>query len=149
LKTGHKEVEMLKRVVFSSQGDAESATASPSWAVISITQPSDPAAALQEGWGAVLRMTFHDTDDADSILTVFSPEHAEELVRFVRAQATQMEGILVHCHAGISRSAAVAKFIADTYRLDFPEKYSAYNKLIYRRLNQVLWREAYGDDVEY
>jgi predicted protein tyrosine phosphatase len=140
---------MLKRVVFSSQSDAEKAAASPLWAVISITQPSDPAAALQEGWGAILRMKFHDTDDADSILTVFSPEHAEAIVRFVRAEAGRVEGILVHCHAGISRSAAVAKFIADTYRLDFPEKYSAYNKLIYRRLNQVLWREAYGEDVEY
>ena len=140
---------MLKQVVFMSQAAAESAPAAPGWAVISITQPSDPPAALREGWAAVLRMRFHDTDEADSILTVFSREDAETVVQFVREHAERVEGILVHCSAGISRSAAVAKFIADTYRLHFPDKYSAYNKLIYRRLNQVLWREAYGQDVDY
>jgi predicted protein tyrosine phosphatase len=140
---------MLSKVLFMSQADAENTAAVPGWAVISITQPSDRDAVLQEGWGAVLRMRFHDTDDDESILTVFSRKDAETVVYFVRAQEAKVGGILVHCSAGISRSAAIAKFIADTYKLDFPEKYSAYNKLIYRRLNQVLWREAYGPDVEY
>lgn len=140
---------MLKQVVFMSQVKAEQTPAVPGWVVISITQPSDPPAALQEGWAAVLRMRFHDTDDAESILTVFSKEDAETVVAFVRQHAENVNGILVHCSAGISRSAAIAKFVADTYQLDFPEKYSAYNKLIYRRLNQVLWREAYGPDVDY
>ena len=139
----------MKRVVFLSQAEAERTAALNNWAVISITQPSDADAALQPGWAAVLRMRFHDTDDANSVLTVFNQEHAEAVVKFVREHEANVEGILVHCHAGISRSAAIAKFIADTYSLAFPDKYASYNKLIYRRLNQVLWREAYGDDVAY
>jgi predicted protein tyrosine phosphatase len=140
---------MLKQVVFVSQAEAERTQADTRWAMISITQPSDSPAALQDGWYRVLRMRFHDTDDADSVLTVFTKTDAEAVVSFVRSVAEHVDGIVVHCHAGISRSAAIAKFIADEYQLPFPEKYASHNKLIYRMLNQVLWREAYGPDVDY
>lgn len=140
---------MLKQVVFYSQAYAEAQQALSNWAVISITAPNEPEASLQPGWASILRLEFADTDNAAEVEVAFNDVHARTVVDFVRGLDPQVQGIFVHCYAGISRSAAVAKFIADTYELPFPEKYASYNKLIYRRLNQVLWREAYGDDVDY
>lgn len=140
---------MLKQVVFVSQARAQAQQALSNWAVISITAPDEPEATLQPGWSSVLRLKFADTDDAAEVEVAFNDGHARTVVDFVRGLDAQVEGVVVHCFAGISRSAAVAKFIADTYELPFPQAYAQYNKLIYRRLNQVLWREAYGDDVDY
>lgn len=139
---------MFKQVVFFSQANAEAQEAVSNWAVISITTPAEPDAVLKPGWHSVLRLKFEDTDDA-SCAGAFGDGLARTVVDFVRGLEDPVEGILVHCFAGISRSAAVAKFIADTYKLRFPDTYASYNKLIYRRLNQVIWREAYGDDVDY
>lgn len=134
---------MLSEVVFTSRAQAERQTPPPNWAVISITEPSTTAAALQDGWHDVLRLKFDDVDVAtDEAATVFSPEDAVAVLHFVTKNASEVEGILVHCFAGISRSAAIAKFIADMYRLRFPASYSIYNKQVYRRLNQAQWDSA-------
>ncbi len=54
-------------------------------------------------------------------------EDAHAIVNFVHQVA---EGIVVHCRAGISRSAAVSKWIAETYQLPFDHDYQHYNKLV-------------------
>lgn len=132
---------MLKEVMFVNQAIAEQTTGKTNWIVISVTQPSEPDVRLNPGWRAVLRLRFHDTDDEDSVLTVFSLVQACAVVAFVAEHATQVEGILVHCHAGVSRSAAIAKFIGESYGIDeFVKKHAGYvrhNKLVYRRLFEV------------
>lgn len=60
---------------------------------------------------------------------------AKNVIKFAEELPKNTKSIVVHCHAGISRSAAVAKFLAEEiYKDYFPEKYMLYNKLVYRTL---------------
>ncbi|MBC8427271.1 MAG: dual specificity protein phosphatase family protein [Proteobacteria bacterium] len=45
-----------------------------------------------------------------------------------------IDKILVHCFAGASRSAGVAKYIAEKYDLKFNYEYNDYNELVYNIL---------------
>jgi predicted protein tyrosine phosphatase len=132
---------VLKEVIFVSQAEAEQTPGKDNWVVISVTQPSEPHASLKPGWRAILRLKFHDTDDEASILAVFSIEQARALVAFVEEHALGAVGVLVHCHAGVSRSAAIARFIGERYAVEsFAKRYASYtrhNKLVYRRLRAV------------
>ena len=53
---------------------------------------------------AVLRVKF---DDTDSKLGAITPETAQEMVDFVNAWKDKVNHIIVHCDAGVSRSAGV------------------------------------------
>lgn len=132
---------MLKEVIFANQAEAEQTLGKGDWVVISVTQPSEPDVPLKPGWRAIHRLKFHDTEDEDSILAVFSIEQAKAIVAFLAEHAHQVAGILVHCHAGVSRSAAIARFIGERYAVDdFIKRYARYtrhNKLVYRRLLAV------------
>jgi predicted protein tyrosine phosphatase len=132
---------VLKEVLFVNQAEAEQARGKDNWVVISVTQPSEPDVPLKPGWRAILRLKFHDTDDENSILSVFSIEQARAVIAFVEEHAARAAGVLVHCHAGVSRSAAIARFIGERYAVDgFLKRYASYtrhNKLVYRRLVAV------------
>lgn len=130
----------LKNVVFMDREKAESKYGWPELAMISIS--SGIPAKLQHGWHSVLRLQFDDIDVAEPEFqpaepyVIFNEDHAKQVIEFVTAakESGQVEGIMVHCHAGISRSAAVAKWIAEKYGLPFSESYSLYNRHIYRVL---------------
>jgi len=47
------------------------------------------------------------------VLKPFTPEQADEILNFI--DKNQGKEFLIHCHAGISRSSAVAYFIRDYY----------------------------------
>ena len=130
----------LKNVLFMGRIEAESEKPRPDWAVISITEQGADLARLQGGWGAVLRQEFHDIDaiKPDEPYVLFSEAQAQEIVRFVNtAEDKGLVGVLVHCKAGISRSAAVAKWIAGRYGLFFPENYGLYNKYVFKLLARI------------
>lgn len=114
---------------FASREEAEAAQPDLHLAVISITNPEQKLAEIGSGWFDVLRLQFHDIDlnrpisahlRAD-LLRRYQPmseEQAAEVVQFVaRMVAAKVVGFLVHCEMGVSRSAAVAKWIADRYKL--------------------------------
>ena len=127
----------LKKVIFTDRQSAEGKDGFATWAVISISEPDYYPANLQEGWHSVLRLEFHDVDAAFGEYTVFSESNAKSIIEFARkAHEGACEGIMVHCKAGISRSAAVAKWIAERYELPFNHGYMLYNKLIYRMLRE-------------
>jgi predicted protein tyrosine phosphatase len=127
----------LKYVIYTDRQSAEAKDGWATWAAISISEPDYYPANLKEGWFDVLRLEFHDVNSAVGEYTVFSEEDALRIIEFVRkAQENLCEGILVHCHAGISRSAAVAKWIAEQYNLPFNHNYELYNKMIYRTLQE-------------
>jgi len=66
---------------------------------------------------------------------LFTREQARQIIDFVKkCHMCRCEGILVHCKAGISRSAAVAKWIAERHKLDFPADYSLFNQHVYATL---------------
>ncbi|QKE38982.1 hypothetical protein [Ferrovum myxofaciens] len=127
----------LKTVIFMGRIEAEAEPARSDWAVISLSEWGSETAKLKDGWYAVLRQEFHDIDQEmpDEPYVLFSEDQAREMIRFVETvEANGIDGILVHCRAGISRSAAVAKWIAGRYDLPFPEGYSLYNKHVFRVL---------------
>lgn len=151
----------LKKIHFMSRPTAEGIIPRSTDAMISISVPNDPAN-LNRLWARdrLLRLQFHDADDEGNInlmlgqtiwgtikAKLFSQNDAKQIIEFVEGNKNKVDTIFVHCDAGISRSAAVAKFIAEMYKLDFPESYSIYNKYVYRVLRNtitnMMWKERY------
>lgn len=89
--------------------------------VISITDPDSADAALRSGWLDVLRLRFHDISFGWQSYVLMSDDHARQVLRWLGEHAERMTGVVVHCEQGISRSAAVARFIAHHYGLIFDE----------------------------
>lgn len=139
--------ESLRKVEFCSQPLAMIRAPVTAWAVISVTGCVSGEARLMRGWSRVLRVTFDDVEENEEPYLAFDLSMAQEIVRFVhQCERDGIEGILVHCFAGVSRSAAVAKWIAKAYGLLFPKKYSQYNKLVYRLLLEADTPPAKGND---
>jgi predicted protein tyrosine phosphatase len=133
---------VIRRIIFVSRIAAENTIGWDNWAVISITEPGSSfgEARLLDGWFAVHRANFHDVDPARPCgepHVLMNERHAKGIVAFIHEVAPNVEGILVHCKAGVSRSAAVAKWIADTYDVPFPKKYDAYNRYVYAQLQEA------------
>jgi len=116
-----------------------------SHAVISIREPGSdmPAIPRNELCRGILSLSFHDLhrpERPDVIL--FTAEHAREIFDFFTAVRPELETLVIHCEAGISRSAAVAAALsratigADSF---FFEHYAP-NPLVYSTLLAV-WRE--------
>ena len=143
---------MLKKVMFVGRYSAETCGPWPDFALISLGEPdaSEGDPKIQDGWQNVLRLSFHDitadTLDVESKYTLMSDDDARKIVAFVKEVAPQVDGIIVHCRAGISRSAAVAKWICGEYTIPFNAKYSKYNDFVYRLM--VLAAAAGSSDAE-
>lgn len=154
---------MIKSVCFLSKKAAENHLQTTStMAIISITDPGERPARLPKGI-PVLRMEFIDLyeealglpvgvfpDRLPQPLAVFydryempDGHHAEHIVGFIDRQARREEFIdlVVHCQAGISRSAAVAQFVADRYGVPIDQANpdtSAANARVLRLLNKAM-----------
>ena len=133
---------MLTNVLFVGRHTAETCAPIKHWALISIGEPDsyDGMPKIPSGWEHVLKLSFHDVssckdkDGMDALLTYFGEEDAKTVVEFVRQVAPEVEGILIHCRAGISRSAAIAKWVCGEYRIPFNWKYDLYNLHVYQHL---------------
>jgi len=115
--------------------------------LISITEnPLDPVN-IKPVWDQVLRMYFDDInfyrvseehhDNLQKQFICFNEKHAKEILEFIHKIEGQWDIFVVHCEAGISRSAAVAKFIAEKYNLRFNQEYKLYNSTVYNKLKNV------------
>lgn len=118
-----------------SQREAEKLEPSPNKALISICVPG-----IQRnfaGWDNLLTLDFHDIERPvpeypDFIL--FTPKMAKQIIDFADALPNNVDWIMVHCHQGISRSAAVAKYLCEKYGEPFPKDYKYANTLVYQTL---------------
>ena len=135
---GTKQVPSLSQptVRFISQIDMETKVEpSKEVDVISIVDPDSPPAKFKdEDFKRVLRLYFDDIseDYIGSILdkrgmpdidprgnvlwhgfVMADGHHAKEILEFIRSSTARH--LIVHCHAGISRSAAIALFAASNY----------------------------------
>lgn len=121
--------------------------------VISITEPDNYPAELDHDEEFILRLSFHDLTSRDSEYrhqlpncTFFDEKNAEKIVSFLKIYMVAQLSILVHCEAGISRSAAVAGAILKHYtgddKLIFSDKKYTPNMLVYSILLKALY---FGD----
>jgi predicted protein tyrosine phosphatase len=112
-------------------------------AVISIREPGSDAPAIPENGSCrgVLRLSFHDVDRPEPAKEIlFTLEHANEICDFVSRVREEITTLVVHCEAGISRSAGVAAALSKAW-LDndrfFFECYMP-NRLVYSTLLRAL-----------
>lgn len=99
--------------------EVESLPGRQDWAVISITDPLSAfgPAKLRPGWHAIHRVSFDDADQTaedPGLHIMITDEYARSIVFFVYAHSN-MEGFMVHCNQGISRSQGVAAWIAERF----------------------------------
>lgn len=133
----------LRRVLFVSQRRAEAMRAPRAAALISITDPARGPAALGDGWRAVLRVSFDDLDEVtipgwNDDLQAISADQVADIAAFAAAASRSCLRIVVHCRHGVSRSAAVAKAIAQAAGVPFPEHYRRYNRYVYLALRGAM-----------
>jgi predicted protein tyrosine phosphatase len=128
----------MKKVIFINREYAERITPKKGEkaAIISINSNGD-LAKLHENWEHKLFLVFHDLDKPIKDYKIFDKEQAKQIIKFVDKVANDILILVVHCDAGVSRSAAVAKFVAEKYGLLFPDNYTIYNKLVYSTLKYV------------
>lgn len=151
---------MIKQIKFISKAAAETIHPVPANAMISIVEPMEERT-VREGWDNLLKLEFHDTSISHSehstelghwsLLPVakgeyvyFNDNQAKLIINFVEALPLYVETLFVHCHAGISRSAAVAKFLTEIYNLEFDSTYDRYNKHVYKTLIDTFYNDLYS-----
>lgn len=138
----------LAEVLFLSQAWAEAYLPRPGEAIISITDRGAPQANLNEGWTAVLRVSFDDVDpleterEPDDALIELQVHEAERIAGFVRNHRHQVGTLVVHCRFGQSRSAGVAKAVAKAYGLHFPNGYRYANSFVHQLVLDALQRQG-------
>lgn len=135
---------MLRRVLFVSQKRAEAMPGHARRALISITDAERLPALVRDRWCAVLRLAFDDVDPitfpgADPDKKPFTEAQAASIARFVLELPDAVGTLVVHCRAGISRSAGVARAVASCLSLPFPADYHEYNAHVCRLvIRQIL-----------
>jgi predicted protein tyrosine phosphatase len=104
---------------------------------ISIADPDADPAELSSGFAAVLRLSFTDIiERGDPSDVLFSEDHAQAIREFMDAwpDATR---IVVHCHAGMSRSPGVALGLCDIRgwaTAELERSHPGWNRLVRRAL---------------
>lgn len=141
---------MIRSVEYTSEADLLARPPSATTGVISITEPGR-SAPIPAGWGAIHRVRFADAEWDDAMVKrlraqglKFDPQQkgfpseqsAREILAALRTLHTSSDvhHVIVHCHAGRRRSAAVAKFIALRCGVTFDHDYDGYNRTVLRLL---------------
>ncbi len=114
-------------------------------ALISIRDTKDAPPALEGNWAQVLSLAFDDKDVPELGVVLFDEVQARQVKAFAEAAHAQGQCLVVHCFAGISRSAAVAMALGDYFglavykeTLPCPGNYALYNRRVFRELLNVL-----------
>jgi predicted protein tyrosine phosphatase len=106
---------VVPQLVVLSREDAESYEPAEDEICISISDPDAPPARVSLRFAGVLRLHFDDvTERGDESDILFAEEHAREIRDFV-ASWPEARRVVVHCHAGVSRSPGVALGLCDTH----------------------------------
>ena len=80
---------------------------------ISISDPDAPPARISSRFAAVLRLNFDDViERGEPSDILFVEDHAREIRKFLDAWPN-VERVMVHCNAGVSRSPGVALGLCD------------------------------------
>lgn len=127
---------MVRKTDFFSESKASALFGSSTLGMISISNPDRIADKVkEENWGALLRLQFHDIPRAWQNYVLFTDEQADEIIDFLDVNADICKFIYVHCAQGVSRSAAVSRFIAERFGIPFDYwKARLYNPHVYETL---------------
>lgn len=150
---------MIISVKHISENEAEKYTPLPlNQAIISITDRADRPAKLSDTWSFIKRFGFYDLDKrhfqslegTDYKDHIFTKAQALEMCEYIRMLHNHHRPIMliVHCGAGISRSAAVAMFVAETFNLNLDKRRAElYNRHVYSTLYYA-WRGNESESYE-
>lgn len=108
------------------------------YVAISIKTPDDLLPNLSENFVDICHLSFYDTVNLMEPFS-FKREHASKILDFIN-QYIHEYNFMIHCDAGISRSAAVAKWIEEKYdaNISFIENPPTRpNTLVISTLNEV------------
>lgn len=89
----------------------------------------------------VLTLYFDDIEEPEHGLRLISFPQAIAIVKFIKAHAEDVDTILIHCFAGVSRSRAVGVFAREVLDIP-PTDDDDYNEYVYTILHRV-WKELY------
>ncbi len=141
---------MFRAVRYVSRHMAESLPGDANVVMVSINEPGGEPARLMDGFAAVLRMWFWDVTADHPVAgeyncepfsyTPISEEQAREIAEFLDRWHAPPDGpeiLVVHCRAGVSRSAAVARFAAERYGLELAQNAELANVEVLRKLRQA------------
>lgn len=141
----------IQFVHFMSRVNAEACKGHAQTAVIAIGDPAAWPSKLSPAFGAVHRLEFNDVDtDDDEHYVLFDKALADSVWDFIGSLPEDVDTLVVHCHLGVSRSAAIAKSVAQYVGAPYPESYSLYNKRVYQVMQSALNARLYpGAQIEY
>jgi predicted protein tyrosine phosphatase len=122
----------IQSLEFLSVDEAEAYMPQIATVAISILTPGRAPALLHRDIEDILRLYFHDGvpyGTAPRKVDLFSSEQAQAVIDFLRRNHDQPQPrhLLIHCEAGISRSAAVAVFSASECRLPLSGQFAFLN----------------------
>lgn len=148
---------MVRKTDHFSEEMASQLMGSATIAMISISEPDRIAEGVKDDrWAAVLRLQFHDIPKAWQNYVLFSEEQADQIIDFIEEHTDTCKAIYVHCAQGVSRSAAVARFVAERCGLQFdywkgrlfnPHVYDVLRKR-YRERTGVLLEDKFDEEVK-
>jgi predicted protein tyrosine phosphatase len=95
-------------------------------------------------WHSGIMMIFDDVDHPTLELQAITPEQCRYIINYVTEihRSPQPILLIVHCFAGISRSAAVAKWVSDAFNINLPQYH---NRLLHNtRVYSELMKEHLG-----
>lgn len=108
----------MKEVIALSQIEAERYISHKPYAIISITDCSTeklPTFMQSQFLIGLLRLEFDDIDTYTEGHKLFNSKQALQILDFVESVKDEIDILVVHCLAGVSRSAGVAAAIDDLY----------------------------------
>ena len=87
----------------------------------------------------VLTLYFDDIEESEHGLRLISFTQAIAIVKFIKAHSEDVDTLLIHCFAGVSRSRAVGAFAREVLDIP-PTDETDYNEYVYAILHKV-WKE--------
>jgi predicted protein tyrosine phosphatase len=132
-------------ITFVSQVFAKQIEPLPNRAIISITEP-DQFVTFEKEWQNCLRLYVHDIDKSLEGYKLFGKDEAKQILDFYLGLPDEVDSLIVHCLAGVSRSAGVALALSNIFELELlNSNYSCYNRHIYTTIHKAY----YGDSNYY
>lgn len=142
--------EWRMRIKTLNRSQAESITSNDSDEKVAIISIGERANLTEEAFHDILRLYFHDTDKKDATKLVagielkpITSDHASQILDFVdRMVEDEVDVLLVHCRAGVSRSTGTALAINEIYNGDrfIRPHWIHYNRLVYNTIVNEYWK---------